>query len=179
MRLSSAFGCVLALVFVGGVTRNAAAEIPITGNLEDDIITLVYDPTDGNLRIDNPWFEGFEGEAKPVTTIEIVSENGYFTGTRWASCGCYPIEVFRSDKIFIMDTLGLNDFEFGPVLTPGLSLESLGEDLTVRGSLLGGGSLNADLMIVPEPNLCFASLLLCTFLGLRRRCPFRESRLDS
>ena len=60
---------------------------------------------------------------------------------------------------------------FGNVAQAGLSADFLANDLTVVGSLAGGGDLGAvDLVYVPEPStiLLFAmGLFLC--LGLKRK----------
>jgi hypothetical protein len=160
---------VLGLALVTCFSCFANAAISTNGNLEDDIVTLVYDPANGNLSIANPYQAA--GEAKPVTTLEIVSAGGSFTGTRpGAISGLF--DVYNANKMFKLDPAGFDDLDFGPALGKDLGA-TIGNDLTVSGSFLGGGALVADMMIVgavPEPSsMVMIALGLLGLTVIRRK----------
>ena len=95
---------------------------------------LYYDPATGEMSLDT---------SLPLTTLEIVSRSSIFTGDP-AQEVADPADVFnvdRDDKIFRLDTAGFGDFSLGNVAQTGLSLDFLNRDLTVAGSILGGGAV--------------------------------------
>ena len=157
---------VLGLALVACFSCVANAAISLDGKLDDDIVTLVYDPANGNLSIDNPYVAA--AEAKPVTTLEIVSASGVFTGTRPPQLNGL-FDVFNAGKMFKLDPAGFEDLDFGPAMTAGLD-SMLGDDLTVSGSFLGGGALEIDMMIVPEPSsMVMLALGVLGLVSIRRK----------
>ena len=78
---------------------------------------------------------------------------------------------FAADNLFKATFGGsFGSISFGTVLDAGIAQETLATDLTVVGSLAGGGDLGeVDLVYIPEPS----SLLVLTFaavcVGLRKR----------
>ncbi|MCA9199375.1 MAG: PEP-CTERM sorting domain-containing protein [Planctomycetales bacterium] len=158
---------VLSLTLAACFSCIANAQISTDGKLDDDIVTLVYNPADGNLSIANPYEAA--GEAKPVTTLEAVSAGGYFTGTRPPQLtGLF--DVFSATKLFKLDPAGFDDLDFGPAMAPGIGKDVLAQDLKVSGSFLGGGSLEVDLMYVPEPSsMVMIGLGLIGLASIRRK----------
>ena len=150
---------VFALVLVALMGSVASAAIPAGGSVGDGNISLVYDPADGSLKLD--------AAGKKVTTLEVHSTAGYFTGTAPSQVSP-PFDVFNATKFFLLKTAGIGDENFGPALAKGLSVDALSSDLKVAGSILPSGSLGTvDLVYIPEPSsLVLASLGL---LGLVRR----------
>ncbi|MCA9171291.1 MAG: hypothetical protein KDB23_26650, partial [Planctomycetales bacterium] len=111
---------------------NATGPDPQAPSLAADVV-LYYDPDTGSLWTDT----GFV----PISTLEIVSTSGLFTGSKPDIVGTSVFDVFRPDKLFVMNHAGMLDPVFGAVLPTGLSLEELAADLNVQGSLLPGGAI--------------------------------------
>ncbi len=101
-----------------------------------------------------------------LTSINIDSAAGIFTGDAAQSLGG-SFDNDADNNIF-KATFGssFGSLSFGNVAQPGLAEQFVLNDLSVVGSLQGGGDLgNVDLIYVPEPS----TLLLLTIglLGLR------------
>ena len=113
--------------------------------LGDGQTSIVYDPASGEVEVDAP--SGVE-----LTSINIDSAAGVFTGDAAANLGgSFDND---SDANIFKATFGgsFGSLSFGSVAQTGLALEFLLNDLTVVGSLAGGGELgNVDLVYVPEP----------------------------
>ncbi len=77
----------------------------------------------------------------PFTTLEIMSNSGIFTGTQPDIISEGQFNVYRPDKMFVMDISGLSEVDFGPSAAKGLTPEFLLSDLAFNGSLLGGGGI--------------------------------------
>ena len=123
-----------------------------TGGQRDDRQTSIrYDANTGEVAVDAP--VGTE-----LTSVNIDSAAGIFTGDATANLG----GSFDNDadaNIFKATFGGsFGSVSFGNVAQAGLSEEFVLGDLSVVGSLAGGGDLgNVDLVYVPEPT---SSLLL-------------------
>jgi hypothetical protein len=127
----------------------------------DEQTSIGYTP-DGTLWIDAP-------ASTNLTSINIDSASGIFTGHEWAQNLDGSFDNHSEDNIF-KATFGssFGSLSFGMVAMIGLSEEFLLNDLTVVGSLDGGGDLgNVDLFYLPEPS----SRLLALFgiIGLLHR----------
>ena len=124
----------------------------------------MYDASNGELSLDAP--AGVE-----LTSINVDSMAGIFTGVAAQNLG----GSFDNDadaNIFKATFGGsFGSVSFGNVAQAGLSEEFVLNDLSVVGSLAGGGDLgNVDLVYVPEPStLGLIALGLLTCLGQVRR----------
>ena len=117
--------------------------------------TLVYDPNSGRVEV--------QAGATQLTSINIDSAAGIFTGEAAQNLGG-SFDNDADGNIF-KATFGnsFGSLSFGNVAQMGLSEQFVLDDLTVVGSLAGGGDLgNVDLVYVPEPSAA-ALLWLCLF----------------
>ena len=135
------------------------------GGVEGDGQTsVVYNPNTGELAVDAP--AGVE-----LTSINIDSAAGFFTGESAQNLGG-SFDNDADNNIF-KATFGssFGSLSFGNVAQPGLSEDFVLNDLTVVGSLAGGGDLgNVDLIYVPEPStLVLLTLGLLGLVACRRR----------
>ena len=104
--------------------------------------TLVfYDPVSGELSFDT---------VRPLSTIELRSTAGIFTGSPAENLGQSLFDVDEDDKIFKLDPEGFDDLSFGSVAAPGLSYEALSRDLRMDGSYLSGGRPDFSLVVIEE-----------------------------
>ena len=129
-----------------------------TGTLGDDQTSLVYDRGTGELIIDTPADQN-------LTSINIDSGAGILTGDPAENLGgSFDNDV---DNNIFKATFGssFGSLSFGNVAQAGLSEGFVANDLTVVGSLAGGGELGeVDLIYVPEPSsilLLVIGLLFC------------------
>jgi hypothetical protein len=114
-----------------------------------------YNAETGEVWVDAP-------ASVELTAINIDSESSIFTGDPAQNLG--GAFDHSTDANIFKATFGssFGSLSFGSVAQPGLSQEFLADDLTVVGSLAGGGDLgNVDLVYVPEP-----SVWVFTWLGL-------------
>ncbi len=135
----------------------------VPGATEGDSQTSVgYDAGTGEVWVDAPG--GVE-----LTSINIDSTAGIFTGQAARNLGG-SFDNDADNNIF-KATFGssFGSLSFGNVAQPGLSEEFMLNDLSVVGSLAGGGGLGAvDLIYVPEPGaLPLLALGLVVFVWLR------------
>ena len=146
-------------VLVGKV---AQAAIPLATSSQPDpaVMSLVYDPTDGNLRL--------HAAGQHVTTLEVMSHSAVFTGVQPSQVQP-PFDVYLPGKFFLLKTDGMGDEDFGRAIIPGLTGDALAADLSVDGSIMPEGALPAmTLVVVPEPaSLCLPALA-ATLLLMRR-----------
>jgi hypothetical protein len=119
--------------------------------------TVVYNAATGEFAVDAP--VGME-----LTSINIDSTSGIFIGQPAANLGgSFDND---SDANVFKATFGssFGSLSFGNVAQPGLDEEFLLGDLTVVGSLQGGGALGeVDLIYVPVPE---PSALMLAIFGL-------------
>ncbi len=137
------------------------AEVPLGGRVGDDVVSLIYNPANGNLSLDSA--------GKTLTTLQVTSASGVFTGRKPAQLNG-DFDVYVPGKLFMMDPEGFGDEEFGFTVLPGLDA-GLARDLSIDGSVHGGGNLGApDLIIVPEPAaVALVGLGLLSLVGVARR----------
>ena len=145
------------------LTGPYAAVLP-DGQHSDGQTSLVYDANTGELAVDAP--AGTE-----LTSINIDSAAGMFTGQPAENLGG-SFDNDADTNIF-KATFGssFGSLSFGNVAQPGLNESFVLNDLTVVGSLAGGGDLgNVDLVYVPEPStIMLVALGLLVLGGYARR----------
>jgi hypothetical protein len=129
------------------------AAIQSGGQKGDGQTSVVYNAGTGELAVDAP--AGIE-----LTSINIDSAAGIFTGETAANLGG-SFDHDADGNIF-KATFGssFGSLSFGNVAQAGLSEQFVADDLTVVGSLAGGGDLGTvDLVYVPEPSTVWLLLL--------------------
>jgi hypothetical protein len=112
----------------------------------DGQTSIVYNPTTGELAVDAP-------AGVSLTSVNIDSAGAVFTGAPAQNLGG-SFDNDANGNIF-KATFGssFGSISFGNVAQTGLSKNFVLGDLTVVGSLAGGGALgNVDLIYVPEPS---------------------------
>jgi hypothetical protein len=159
---------IIAALAAGVYLTGPYAAVGSGGKQGDGQTSIVYNPTNGELAVDAP--AGTE-----LTSFNIDSAAGIFTGeTAQNLGGSFDND---SDNNIFKATFGssFGSLSFGNVAAAGLSEEFLLGDLTVIGSLAGGGELGAvDLIYVPEP-----SAMTLTVLGLLGLLRFAWPRRNS
>jgi hypothetical protein len=123
------------------------------GAPDDEQTSIIYNPATGELGVDAP-------ASTELTSINIDSAAAIFTGAPAENLGG-SFDNDADNNIF-KATFGssFGSLSFGQVAQTGLTEEFLLSDLSVIGSLAGGGDLgNVDLIYVPEP----ASMILLLF----------------
>ena len=143
------------------------AAIVSGGAANDDKTSIIYDANTGEVAVDAP--VGVE-----LTSVNIDSAAGVFTGDAAQNLGG-SFDNDADGNIF-KATFGssFGSLSFGNVAQPGLSEDFVANDLTVVGSLAGGGDLgNVDLIYIPEPSavVLFGLGLVGTVLVSQRRRP--------
>ncbi|MEZ6119359.1 MAG: PEP-CTERM sorting domain-containing protein [Pirellulaceae bacterium] len=169
-RLLASLAAVLMMVSVS-MGQKAPSKADATAA---DVLSLVYSPDTGNLSVDLG--SAGAGALANLTTLEIRSAGGNFTGTKPPQLtGLF--DVYNANKLFKLDPAGFGSIDLGPALAPGLGGDALLADLLVDGSFVGGGGVGAvpvalvhpDFM-VPEPSsMVMVALGLLSVAGLRRR----------
>ena len=131
------------------------------GERSDDQTSIVYDAATGEVSVDAP-------ADVELTSINLQSASGIFTEAPAENLGD-AFDNDADDNIFKATFGGsFGSLSFGNVAAAGLSREFLLDDLTVQGSLAGGGSLGeVDLIYVPEPS--GLALIVFGFLAVTRR----------
>ena len=141
---------IIAALGAGKYLTGPYAAIAAGGAWNDAQTSIVYNVSTGEVQVDAP-------VGKQLTSVNIQSASSIFTGEPAQNLGG-SFDNDKDDNIF-KATFGssFGSLSFGNVAQPGLSQDLVAGDLTVVGSLAGGGDLGAvDLIYVPEP----ASLLL-------------------
>jgi hypothetical protein len=131
---------------------------PSDGVRGDGQTSIVYNPATGEVAVDAP-------ATTQLTSINIDSAGRIFTGAPATNLGG-SFDNDADNNIF-KATFGssFGSLSFGNVAQPGLSKAFVTNDLTVVGSLAGGGALGpVDLIYVPEPTSML--LLACALLAL-------------
>ena len=113
------------------------------GSIDDDKVTLIYNTYDGSLNVEVP-------PGVQLTTLEIVSSTGLFTGQKPATLnGFFGLDVYKPTRLFKLDPAGFTSADLSEVLSTLPSTTDLTSDLTVDGSRLGGGDLGqVDIMFI-------------------------------
>jgi hypothetical protein len=127
----------------------------------DGQTSVVYNPTTGEVAVDAP-------AGVSLTSINIDSAGAIFTGAPAQNLGG-SFDNDADGNIF-KATFGssFGSISFGNVAQTGLSKAFVLGDLTIVGSLAGGGALgDVDLIYVPEPST-IALFLFGLLVGLRR-----------
>lgn len=165
MRFVPRLSLLLSLLMAANATAACPTPFPPcnpTGSIDDDIISMVYDPADGSLALD--------AAGKQLTALEIVSAGGNFHGTRPPQAvGLF--DVFTNKKLFVLrPTNPFGDEEFGAILPLGLTREQVTADLAVSGALWPRGGLGTvDFVYAPEPSMLTWGSWGLAFAGLFRR----------
>ncbi len=133
----------------------------------DGQTSIIYNPSTGEVAVDAP-------ATTQLTSINIDSAGRIFTGAPAQNLGG-SFDNDADNNIF-KATFGssFGSLSFGNVAQAGLSQQFVLNDLTVVGSLAGGGALgNVDLIYIPEPStlvlLGLGVLALVGHLRFRRR----------
>jgi hypothetical protein len=119
------------------------------GAKNDGQTSIVYHSETGEIAIDAP-------AGSELTSINIESASRIFTGSAAQNLGG-SFDNDTDDNIFKATFGGsFGSLSFGNVAQAGLSEQFVLDDLTVIGSMAGGGELGAvDLVYVPEPTSAF------------------------
>jgi hypothetical protein len=135
------------------------------GRQGDEQTSIGYNPGTGELFVDAP-------ASTELTSINIDSAAGIFTGDAAQNLGG-SFDNDADNNIF-KATFGssFGSLSFGNVAQAGLSTDFVMNDLTIVGSLAGGGDLgDVDLLFIPEPSsvaLLILGVVGCV-VGSRRR----------
>jgi hypothetical protein len=155
---------IIAALGAGIYLTGPYAAISDNGVEGDGQTSIKYFPATGEVAVDAP--AGVE-----LTSINIDSAAAIFTGQPAQNLGG-SFDNDSDDNIF-KATFGssFGSLSFGNVAQAGLSKQFVLDDLTVVGSLDGGGSLgDVDLVYVPEPAaLLLLSLGVVGLLAIGRR----------
>lgn len=155
-----------------GTSGSALAAIrPAPANwASDDIVTVLYDPSDGSFALDNP--AGDDAAADAITTFEMTTTVDFFTGPAPAGFdGLF--DVWSARKAFTLKPAGFFDMDW-PAGSVATGVSNFGQIATINGSFLRGGPLEpVDLCCIPEPSgLAFATCLALLVPLLRRQHRF-------
>jgi hypothetical protein len=123
------------------------------GQASDGQTSIGYHVQTGELWVDAP-------AGTQLTSINIDSASSIFTGNAALNLGG-SFDNDADNNLF-KATFGssFGSLSFGNVAQPGLSQQFVANDLTVVGSLAGGGGLgDVDLIYVPEPSTVVLTLL--------------------
>ena len=142
------------------------AAIQKKGQLGDEQTSVVYNSDTGELSVDAS--VGVE-----LTSINVTSAAGRFVGLKPGILdGAF--DNYDSGNLFKATFGGsFGSISFGNVLPAGIAENDVAADLSVVGSLAGGGDLgNVDLVYVPEPGSML--LLIIAFTVGSRLLPRRN-----
>ena len=167
LRLLTCFSISCCLLANNAVLAQEISPVPFApaDYVDDDTITLVYDPK-GEFWLAHPNDDGGRESSVPLlTTIQVVSSSDFFFEFHW--CQGF-IDACARRQAFNLDPSGFASLPSLRV-TPGLNGEQVSNLLTVSGSLAGGGPIAAaDIFVVPEPSSILPVLAAALFLVLRR-----------
>ncbi len=133
-----------------GPTEPAPLPAPVLGGgrTGDNQTSLIYDALTGEVSVDPPGRDD-------LTTIHLISRTGIFDGSQ-VPAGTLPglFDVAQDDSIFKLEPGGFGAISLGTIAPPGLTEGQFRTDVSVHGSLGGGGGLGAvDLVFVAAPDL--------------------------
>jgi hypothetical protein len=161
---------VIAALGPGHYLQGPYAALAGTGAVNDDQTSIIYDATTGEVGVDAP-------AGRNLTSINLESAASIFTGDAAENLGG-DFDNDSDNNIF-KATFGssFGSLSFGKIAQPGLSQEFVLGDLTVIGSLEGGGEVGpVDLIYIPEPSAIVLLGLGCVMVMTLRR---RRQALDS
>jgi hypothetical protein len=127
----------------------------------DEQTSISYNPATGELAVDAP-------ASTELTSVNINSANAIFTGESAMNLGG-SFDNDADNNVF-KATFGssFGSLSFGNVARTGMSKDFVLGDLTVIGSLAGGGDLgDVDLIYLPEP-----SAIILLLAGLTAVCVY-------
>jgi hypothetical protein len=156
---------IIAAQQAGVYLTGSYAVVEPNGQANDGQTSILYNAGSGELAVDAP--AGTE-----LTSINIDSVAGIFTGSTAENLGG-SFDNDADNNVFKATFGGsFGSLSFGNVAQPGLAENFLLGDLTVVGSLAGGGALgNVDLIYIPEPSsfvlLALSIVLLGAFVASR------------
>ena len=138
-----------------GTGYSSQATLVPGGTVGDGQTSLIYNSDTGEVLVDAPL-------GGSLTSIRLDSEAGLFTGPR-PDVLTDAFDSYSSARLFkISPTQPFGSISFGAIIEPRLSESLLLADLTVIGSLLGGGNLgDVDLVFLNDSTL--PSLNIATF----------------
>ena len=157
---------IIAALDAGVYLTGPYAAIAQEGQRDDGQTSIVYVAQSGEISIDAP-------NATELTSINITSSSDIFLGDQPAILdGAF--DNYSADNVFKATFGGsFGSLSFGEIASPGLSAEFLQNDLTVVGSLAGGGDLgDVDLVhiAIPEPaTIGLAAISFVLLLNCRSR----------
>jgi hypothetical protein len=140
---------IIAALGAGKYLTGSYAAIGGPGRVQDEQTSIVYNALTGELAVD-------ASASIKLTSINIDSAAGVFTAAAAQNLGG-SFDNDADNNIF-KATFGTSfgSLSFGNVAQVGLSEQFVRNDLTVVGSLQGGGGLgNVDLIYIPEPSGIF------------------------
>ncbi len=149
---------IIGALSVGVYLTGPYAAVEPDGVRGDGQTSIIYNPGTGEVAVDAP-------PGTDLTSINIDSAAGIFTGDDARNLGG-SFDNDADNNIF-KATFGssFGSLSFGNVAQTGLSHDFVLNDLTVVGSLAGGGDLgDVDLIYVPEPGTM--ALAAVGFFGL-------------
>ncbi len=156
---------IIAALRAGTYLTGPYAALAGPGAPRDGQTSIIYHAGTGEVSVDAP-------AGVQLTSINIDSAAGIFTGAPAQNLGG-SFDNDADGNIF-KATFGssFGSLSFGNVAQPGLSRELVLSDLTVVGSLAGGGDLGAvDLIYVPEPSTALLIMLGWLTIALVVRLP--------
>jgi hypothetical protein len=158
---------IIAALGPGHYLTGSYAAIAPDGERGDGQTSIVYNATTGELSVDAP-------AGTDLTSVNIDSASGIFANHQDVQNLDGSFDNHSPSNIF-KATFGssFGSLDFGAVAQVGLSAELVAGDLTVVGSLAGGGDLGeVDLVYIPEPTTgLLLGLALLGVLTIRRRTP--------
>ena len=144
---------IIAALGAGKYLTGPYAAIGGAGQANDGQTSIKYDAKTGEVAVDAP-------AGKNLTSVNIESAASIFKGEPAANLGG-SFDNDTDSNIFKATFGGsFGSISFGNVAQAGLSADYVMNDLTVVGSLAGGGDLgNVDLIYVPEPGTMLLAVL--------------------
>ncbi|MCA9200727.1 MAG: hypothetical protein KDA87_24480, partial [Planctomycetales bacterium] len=143
--------------FEGGLSvpdvRIAGTEITLPQCSDETTIPAPEPPSFAAFRYDQRT-GGVTLSAFPaLATLEILSENGWLVGPAPSDELTGLFDSYDSKRLFKMDPNGFGVAEFGPILSAGLSVDSIATELSIDGTFWDGSPLEQVIWdVVPEPS---------------------------
>jgi hypothetical protein len=155
---------------------SAIAAATTVGTVGDGKPDFVYNPSTGHLTFmtDGGTFTTTGGAASFVSSLTISSASGALIGAGASSTFAGGTGATLTSTLLssaLTNSPGFTDgFDIGAVLAPGLTIDQLTADLTVKYQSLNGGSLKSSDILVPEPaGLALLGLGAAGLLARRRK----------